>query len=298
MFTPAYLLERGRWRLSLGLGIGVKVNSDDTFCGMSLNSSKGQIIYPDVYVGYAAVKDYMHLYFSATSGIDRNPYSVRKERNHFYSPYFSGTLAPLADNTVECINAAFGLKGNIGGRFRYDAKAGYVSYGNAPLDMIALVYGFDGTSARYVPAVTYLGYDEAYASLLAQWESESFALDAELRAGVSSIAAEELICFEPSSFTGDINAAYNFRHRLFFRCTAEFASRRGGRLCDNISSGMYGAKVYIPFWMDLGLEAEYAFTRKMSFWLRGDNLLNMNIQRTPFYGTGGIGATGGIRIVL
>lgn len=304
MFTPQYLLERNRWRLSLGLGIGMKVNSSDSFCGLPLNSGKGQIVYPDVYVGYTAMKEYLHLYFSATSGIYRNPYSVQKERNHFYSPYFSGTLAPLADNTVECINAAFGLKGNICSRFRYDIKAGYVSYGNAPLDMLALVYETDASSSyrpavtAYMPAVTYLEYDQAYVSLLAQWESESFALDAELRTCSSSVAREELLCFEPSAFTGDVNAAYNFRHRLFFRCTAEFASRRSGRLYDNTGSGANASKVYIPFWMDLGMEAEYVFTPKLSFWLRGDNLLNMSIQRTPFYGTGGIGATGGIRIVL
>lgn len=298
MFTPKYLLDRGRWRLSLGLGIGMKVNSDDSFCGMPLNSSKGQIVYPDVYVGYTAVKDYMHLYFSATSGINRNPYQVRKERNHFFSPYFSGGIAPLADNTVECINAAFGLKGNISRRFRYDIKAGYVSYGNAPLDVLALVHEADGSSAHYMPAVIYHGFDQAYASLSAQWESESFSLDAGLHACSSGIAGEELICFEPSSFSGDINAAYNFRHRLFFRCTAEFASRRGGRLYDNILSGMYGTGVHIPSWIDLGAEAEYVFTRRMSFWLRGDNLLNMNIQRTPFYCAGGIGATVGVRIVL
>ena len=50
--------------------------------------------------------------------------------------------------------------------------------------------------------------------------------------------------------------------------------------------------------MNLGVYAEFAFTRKLSFWLRGDNLLNADIQRVPLYTEGGIGATVGICLNL
>ena len=296
MLTPKYMMNRDKWKLSLGVGFGLKINSDEDVFGYRLNSNRGQIIYPDLYASYEAVPDHMNLYLSVTSGFDRNPYFSQKERNHFYNPYFSGGLAPFSFNTVERINAAFGFEGNIRTRFRYDWKFGYSSYDYAPMDLLVTGTDYASGTPVYSAAVVYRSFNQFYTELKAQWESKSFSLDAKLRACVSDIDRREILCFAPSALTGNINAAYNWKRRLFFRCTAEMASRRSGWIYN--SSEITASKAYIPFWMNLGIEAEYAFTSKLSFWLRGDNLLNMNIQRTPLYNAGGIGATGGIRLVL
>ena len=55
---------------------------------------------------------------------------------------------------------------------------------------------------------------------------------------------------------------------------------------------------YIPLYVNLGVEAEFALTKKFSLWLRGDNLLNMNVQRFPCHNAGGIGVTAGIIVNL
>ena len=56
--------------------------------------------------------------------------------------------------------------------------------------------------------------------------------------------------------------------------------------------------VKVPGWLNLGLHAEYAFNNKLSFWLRGENLLNMKIQRYGMYMDGGVGFTAGICLNL
>ena len=100
--------------------------------------------------------------------------------------------------------------------------------------------------------------------------------------------------FEPARYSGGIDATYNWRRRLFFGASVEFASRRAGKI--ELPAGLSNA--YVPAWVDLGVHAEYAFTRKLSFWVRGENLLDMNIQRTVLYTTGGIGFTAGICLNL
>lgn len=108
-----------------------------------------------------------------------------------------------------------------------------------------------------------------------------------------------------------VNATYNWKKRIFAGVSAEFASKRDGRtLTKNFESetvgGETGWKVKsimvndsgIPAWVNLGVHAEFAFSHKMSFWVRGENLLDMNIQRVPLYTDGGIGFTAGICLNL
>ena len=67
----------------------------------------------------------------------------------------------------------------------------------------------------------------------------------------------------------------------------------------NALDGLTSSRLaYIPLYVNLGVEAEYAVTKKFSVWLRGDNLLNMNVQRFPCYNAGGIGFTAGIILNL
>ena len=75
--------------------------------------------------------------------------------------------------------------------------------------------------------------------------------------------------------------------------------RRGHAYALNAVDGLATSLLaYIPLYVNLGVEAEFALTRKFSLWLRGDNLLNMNVQRFPCYSSGGIGATAGIIVNL
>ena len=56
--------------------------------------------------------------------------------------------------------------------------------------------------------------------------------------------------------------------------------------------------VTVPGFADLGIYAEYAANNKLSFWLRGGNLLNMTVQYSPLYAEKGINFTAGICLKL
>jgi hypothetical protein len=50
----------------------------------------------------------------------------------------------------------------------------------------------------------------------------------------------------------------------------------------------------VPGWVDLGLNAEYRFTRHFGFWVKGGNLLGQAIQRIPVHAEAGMYFTAGI----
>ena len=87
-------------------------------------------------------------------------------------------------------------------------------------------------------------------------------------------------------FTGDVAATYNWNRRIFAGVDCNWAAAR--------SNDIYT----VPGYADLGIYAEYGFSRKMSFWLRGGNLLNMNIQRNVMFAEKGVNFTVGIRLNL
>ena len=299
--TPKYVITKGILDMTLGAELALKINSDDVFNGFELNSGKGQFVYPDVHIGIKAVKDYLNVYLSATGGMDRNTYASLKSRNHFFNPYFGRQLSPMSENTVERFNLAAGLEGNIAGRFRYDVRFGYASLKNAPLDAVM----FDASGLGYdicLPAIAYRNYDLVYSDILLQWESKDVSVDSRFRINSTNLGENEIDCFEPAFFTGDIKAMYNYKKRIWAGVTADFSSRRRGlaNLSYVVDDGTAPvlSVLHLPLYVNLGAEVEFALTSKFSLWLRGDNLLDMNVQRAPYYYSGGLGFTAGLCLNL
>jgi hypothetical protein len=91
----------------------------------------------------------------------------------------------------------------------------------------------------------------------------------------------------PSPLKGEMAVEYDWMQRLDVGVDCEFALSRSAR------SGFS-----VPSYADLGIYAEYAMNRKLSFWLRGGNILNMEIQRNLLYAEKGINFTAGICLTL
>ena len=297
--TPKYVYNRGIANISLGAEIALKKSSKDKFQDFELHAAKGQIIYPDVHVNLAIVRDYFNFQAFATGGLDRNTYASLKETNHFFNPYYGRSHSPLLNNTSEKFNVGGGFNGNIAGRFLYDVKLGYARYGSAAVDALQLVYA-DTELLTVLPGIDYRDYGAFYTDLRFGWESRSVSVDSRFRIISTDIDKDEARCFEPAFFSGDLRARYNYRRRIFAGITADFASRRRGHAVtsNTLGSLMTSHLAYIPLYVNLGVEAEFALTKKFSLWLRGDNLLNMNVQRFPCHNAGGIGVTAGIIVNL
>ena len=298
--TPKYLVNGKVVKMSLGLEVAVPLYEDTPFYGHPLNSTAGQYVYPDLHFSIVAIKDYLNVYASLTGGLDRNVYSSLKDWNHFYNPYFTRGIGPVLNNTVERFNLAAGLEGNIVSRLRYDVKLGYASYKNAVADYVCIApvpnadYPYPWPTG-ICPSMTFADMNLFYVDARLQWESKDLKVDSKIGFNISDLSTRESFCFEPSLFKGDFLIEYNYKKRIFAGVDAEISSSRKGYI---LGSAEAPVAALIPAWADLGLYVEYALSPKFSIWIRGENLLNMNIQRTPLYSTGGIGGTAGITLNL
>lgn len=287
-FTPHYVFEKGRWKLDVGLKIDFLVASDDDSESESVD--RQQVVYPDVQVEFAAIENAMNLYASATGGNYLNTYTDVVRRNHFAdASFFYGNGL---QSTVERLNAAIGVKGRIGSRFSYDLRGGYAGYGNMLLDAVYVSPDLESPAG-----IGYSGCSKAYVGLDMLLDTERFRFDADLAyAHYWGFEAKPYL-LAPASFTGEASVEYNIRKRIFFGVDCSFASARKNLVpVSNIDSA--DRYFRIPGYADLGAFAEVVTSRKLSFWARGGNLLNMTIQRTPLYAEGGISFTVGICLNL
>lgn len=297
--TPRYVLEKGRWNLSAGVCFSLLFNGGDTSSiSQEQKFTKGQYIYPDVKVGFDLVKDHMDIYAQAGGGDRTGKYSDLISVSHFIHPMYSGVL-PLLDNTVERISAAIGLKGNIASRFDYDLRAGYRNYANAP--MFAIVSASPDMSGDYAAALGYTGYNMLYLSLDCAWRSDDVSANANFRYSSTDVNGRQvgaagynpswevspvMAFMAPSAFSGKVDVTYNWHKRIYAGIDCDFSLERKSSLCS------------LPGYADLGVYLEFKAARLFSIWLRGGNLLDMTVQRTPLYAESGINFTAGICLNL
>lgn len=275
-FSPHYVYSKGIFRIDAGVSLSVLMNTGVSFAG------RGQYVYPDVHMSLKLIPDAMKMYVHIGGGDKVNTYSSLIGRNHHLDQsYGLSGAASLMNVSFEKLSSALGFEGRISSFLSYDVRAGYVNYGSAVLD--AAVMGEDGL---YVPAVGYAPYQKWFASVAWNLNTQSFRFD-----GTVSYnrfwGMEEKNLLLPSAFDADVSALYNWNGRIYAGLDCMFASSR-----------VSGTGFSVPWYLDLGVYAEYALSRRISFWLRGGNLLDMEIQRNLLYAEKGINFTAGICLNL
>lgn len=294
--TPHYACAKGRWNFDIGVLISKIVRSAGPD---SLFTARGQIVYPDVSVRFAAIPDAMSLYFRASGGNRINSYLSLMERNR-HLDMAGGTVGPLMDNTVERVRAALGLEGRIGGKVSYDLSGGYASYKSAVLDAVSVYSNPAAVNENekniYLPGVGYAPYRKLFAQADFCWKTDRIRTDGVLVYNYVFGFDNAAGLFAPAAFTGDVSFEYNWSRRIFAGIDCAFATARTGSV--NYLSGAGLHEAVIPGYADLGLSLEVAVSRWLSVWARGGNLLNMTVQRNPLYAERGISVTAGICIIL
>jgi len=295
--TPKYQFNKNRWNFSLGVKIGAITKSDDTVQDghNKMFQNDSQVFYPDVHISYDAIKSYLTFYGYVTGGDHINTYRSVLSNYHFFEPLASNGSNAMLDNTQEKINFAAGVKGNVATRFQYDLKAGYAVVDKGMFDKVARnAYVYGGTGRLYCPEVIFADYKSFYSQLLFAWKSRNVTVDGDMHYQTTKFQHPENNMFKPSALTGDMRVLYNWNNRIYAGVNCSFASSRKGY----IEKVLTAVPATIPAYTDLGLSAEYQFSRKMSFWVYGGNLLNQNIQRHPFEPNSGIYFTAGICLNL
>ena len=297
--VPGYRVKSGRWSLNLGVKFEVMFRNDasDSLAFHEMEGGKGQIVYPDAHVSFAAGES-VSLYADATGGSRLNTYSSQISGNHHLNHSFLiapayETMAQLIDNTVEKVNAKVGVRGNVASSLQFDVNGGAGVYGNALMES-----GLFVTDGRLLPSLAYSDISLIYANVLLGWKSSRVKVDADLRyRGVSfSDNGAKNLGFTLPKYSGGLRAAYNLSSRLYAGVAVEASSWREGRCGSTVSEDL--VKVRVPGYVDLGLNCGYRFNRKLEFWLESGNLLCQAVQRNPFYAEKGLWVTAGIALNL
>ena len=277
---PHYVYEKDRLKVDLGARISYVGSADQNF------AVRNQYVYPDLHMSFALIRDAMRFYVDVTGGERLNTYSSALSANHhFYSGYAVAGNA-LLGASVERVRPEVGFEGRITNFFTYDLKGGYVLSSGTPMEV--LVRQADGL---YRPALGYVDCQQAYAQFDWNMTSRSVKVDGSVKYvhtwDVPALG-EGMYYVRPAEVVAEAAVEYNWNRRVFagVECSAASISRT------------VDAAVYVPYYVDLGVYAEYVINRKMSVWLRGGNLLDMEIQRNPLFAEKGINFTAGICLTL
>ena len=273
-FAPRYVFAKKRLRLDVGVRV-------ETSMAQSGSDKAGQIVYPDIRLDVSVIPDAMKLYLDITGGEKLNTYSSLLASNHHLTPdYAEGGHDFLLQTDIERVGATLGLEGRITSFFSYDLHGGYVNNKRGVFDAVVKL-----PDAGYRPAIGYSSYQKYYAQLDWNLDVQSFRFDGMVKyTHVWGFQDASAALVSPSALTGDVAAMYNWKKRIYAGVDCAFATKRNVDL----------EGVSIPGYADLGISAEYAMNRKLSLWLRGGNLLNMEIQRNVFFAEKGINFTAGI----
>ena len=318
--VPRYTFSGHRFNLSLGLKGALLFGNDFTKAVFGkMHTYKSAFLYPDFHASFRILDDGLTLYANATGGNKINTYTALYERNHFYNiasqvklmnkQYDASELSeymealPPMDNSVEKFNVSAGIRGQIAQHLEYDLSAGYFDSDNLLMDGLCVPGGknvvmdgifFPGTvvGGEVVDPIYLIYYEDLkllYADAYLNWKSSRVDVNAHLRYNNPTLGTSKelsrVYALPSPDFKGEFSARYNWSNRIYVGAYGEYCSERVGF-------------AVIPQYFNLGATAEFVFSNKISFWIKGDNLLNNRIQRYLLHAEEGIGVTAGICLNL
>lgn len=254
----------------------------DMSAGVTLAYGDGFSIHPDVRASIDLFAARAQAYASVAGGQRLNSYSDLKMMDHRYTLAFG-----KPEMTKERLNAELGIRGSFGCGLQYDVNGGFQTYRN---------HAFYGISASLpaVPFISFADYVQASAGMLLAWKTERVDAQARFRFRYNLTKDFADYTFAPSMLSGGVKFTYNWNRRFYLGITADSESNRSATI-PYIPDPLV---VAMPWYVDLGVLAEYRFTHRWSAWLRGGNLLGMDIRTTPLYSPAGVIATAGFSLCL
>lgn len=292
--APRYVFKKDRLDISAGIKISKLIrNAQES----GMYGSKEQYVYPDVHVSYILLPKSLKVYFKADGGNRIDTYSSLIESNHHITHQLQNLKL---DYTVERISLTAGFDGRITDKFSYNLRGGYANYANM------MAYGIViAETPRFF--TEYLACQKAFAAVDWALALRDLRFDGTVAydhyfgsKGVFENGFESAAVLAPAALTGKAAVEYSWRDRIIAGADCNFSSACKGAFMTPVPETdiFQGRDAVIPGYADVGLYAEYATARNISFWLRAGNLLNMTIQCNPLYAEKGVNCTVGICLNL
>ena len=286
--APRYVYGAGRWNVDLGVKFAFIARSSSDAVPVYSTVSP-QIVYPDIRIGFEAVKEHLNVYLDVDGGDRITTFS--ELLRHDFRMDMHRSPSPLLGNELTRVDAAFGLEGSVASRLGYNLRAGFAQYANIFLDGVTRT---PSGALAYAPG--YSSCQMFYAALDLLWTSGPFSADGSFTYRGTDVPDGVDGLFSPAAFSGQVRLEYNWKRRVFVGADCSFSTARHTFLPS--ADGLTSVRLSIPSYADLGLSLEFRFSRSFSVWAHGGNLLDMAVQKTPLLAESGVNFTAGICLSL
>lgn len=200
------------------------------------------------------------------------------------NPFVNNTNHTWSDETIR-FNG--GVRGRIGGGFEFDINGGYSIRDASPLDYIS--YNSLGELTLYFTQFKPVKFNVAYADAVFSYSNERLDIDAGVHYRFTDLNGDFEV-FDLPMLSGTARITYNWQKRIYVGVGIEGSSERVGPFIGN------DIRSYLPGYVNLGVSFEHRLTREFGIWLRGTNLLNNMIMRTPSFIEKGVNVMAGISL--
>lgn len=262
--NPSFEASGKKWRTDLGL----------TFTLDDFGNTTKFYFYPQINLQYDVYENLVIPYVGVTGGLQKNSMRSLTTEN----PFVDTTLN--YQNTNNKYNIFGGLRGNLSSKTSYDAFLKYSQFDNMHF------YVIDYSS----PNQLYNQFDVIYdnASLI----TVSGQLKHQLREKLTLIAKGDYFIYKTSTITRayskpdfDLTASaiYNLDSKIIIRADFFFMGKQWAYTQGYENNVPVLKPKQINGWADLNLEAEYRYSKMLSFFARINNIANQRYYRWERY---------------
>ena len=278
--NPRYIFTQNRWIFE----VGVKINK-----WWEANSEGFNIFFKGT-ASIELVKDNLWFYAGADGDNKFNTYSSMLETNPWVSPHsiIKNIKIPLA--------LKLGFKGQVLDRFSYHVWGGYTKFRD---QIFFNSYDDNGLyGIRNAFLASYAAQEKFNIGAELSWKSENFegglSADYNKYSRTDSIPSYHYAPFEFKAF-----ARYSWRERIVFQADLAYRSKTPALPKGVAPAHPNGTNEYfINSFALINLNATYVYNKKLSFYLKINNLLNAQECYFTNYKGIGINAGGGVIITL
>ncbi|MDX2174114.1 MAG: hypothetical protein SFY56_13505 [Bacteroidota bacterium] len=259
--NPSFEAKGSKWNADLGL-----TASMDNFKSKTLF-----YVFPTINASYNVYDNMIIPYVGVTGGaITKNSLRSLSQLN----PFVDTTLRYT--NTITKYNAYIGLKGNLSSNTSYDAKVSYAQHDS----MQFFVTNYEGTNQIYNRYSVI--YDNT--TLL----NVSGQLKYQYKEKLNLIAKGNYYLWKPKTLTRAyhkpdfdiiLSGIYNLQSKIIVRADLFFMGNQWA-LSQTQDNGETVLKPkQLKGWVDANLEAEYRYSKMLSFFVRFNNIANQRYYR-------------------
>lgn len=284
---PSFLYQQDDLSVHLGVGVFYSTYKFN-------NASDGKFyVYPNVKASYRLVGDLMIAYAGAEGGLVQNSYADFVDKNPFVSPtLFVGPTSNAYDVYV-------GMKGKLANAVSFNVKGAY----NSEIDRAFFMSNkFDSMNTNDKAYVYGNSYQVVYDDVT------TISIFGEIKADFSKKASLALSGTYNNFNTKNIEKAWNlpqlkvestlnvdFTEKWYGGVQLFFVGERSDRVTvEDVTTSTYMEKqVTLDSYFDLNANIGYKFNKRLTFFMRGNNLANQQYNRWANFPVQGIQVLGG-----